>query len=83
MERISARPEPSLLPWSLVSKGELDGDGRALEEPSSASRRAFEDEAEEDEFDVIATGSLSRMHDEEMPARGTEVRGNRIWLLRW
>lgn len=80
MGACAARPEPSLMPWRLVCRGEVDGEGRALAEPSAASRRAFEDEAEEDEFDVMATGSMSSMcEQEEMPARGTEVILEHCW----
>lgn len=73
-ETRAPQAEPSLLPWSLVSAGELDGCGEPLAEPSDASRRAFEDEPDEDEFDVMATGSFWFHSEEGKPPRSTEVK---------
>ncbi|GMH44912.1 hypothetical protein BSKO_12869 [Bryopsis sp. KO-2023] len=73
------KPEPSLVPWRVVTDGETGPLGVGLMEPSSASRRAFEDEPEEDEFDFIAAGSLRKNNQEELPPRGMEVMADNAW----
>eukprot|EP00210_Caulerpa_lentillifera_P006301 g6019.t1 len=51
-------PEPSLMTWKEASSVSRDPEKVLPREPSTAARKAFEEELEYDEFDLLATETM-------------------------